>query len=173
MNIFEQIAKLKRKFQWISTDHLDSTINIFIFVLSSACLFIHSSPNINLCWFGPFQSKLQASVSCSVLSSCSLHSALGIFSFFESVRLFYISALWTYWPFYLKCLQLLPVHSLDLSLGFQLKLCLRQSMSLNLNYMYLSPLQIISRLFLCFSCTFPENHSSQLEATQFFGKLFI
>lgn len=28
MNIFEQIAKLERKFQWISTDHLDSTINI-------------------------------------------------------------------------------------------------------------------------------------------------
>lgn len=91
MNIFEQIAKLKENFNWISTDHLDSTINILYLFLSSACLFIHSSLLI-LIFVGLVRTKVNYGASVShVQSSSSFPTTLqptGIFSFFESVRLF-------------------------------------------------------------------------------------
>ena len=164
MNIFEQIAKLKKKItvdiHWLTTWILPLTF----YICSIICLSIYPflSPNINLCWFDPFQSKLQASVSFSAL-----------FLLFPTLSPQHLLILWVCQTVLYLCtwdllsvlpeMSSAPVHSWLIP-WFQLKLCLSQSLSLNLNYIYFSPLQIISRLFLCFSCAFPEYHLSQLEA---------
>lgn len=68
MNIFEQIAKLKKKIT-VDIDWLISWTLPLTFYICSVILSIYPflSPNTNLSWFGPFQSKLQASVSLSPL----------------------------------------------------------------------------------------------------------